>query len=320
MNATKLRVLITVALLWAMTLNVSATTPGPYYVYKCPQCETLIQKPSINSGNSAGSVLYSDGYTFMPFLPQFPDLTKCAKCDALFFLKSMEPVGTYEFGEAAPEEWRDVEFAPFPTTEDLRRALELDTIKNNKIAEMQLRMQIWWKFNDRVRDLTTRLTLLSKILTVLPGMDTPPHELVQELMPGLLMPGDLQDDVQDAVQDAAIWPITLSGMSHVDLVIMNHERMRETAKQQLRSIEIPFATKEKAFWKQNCKKLLPLLDPQDLNQQIMRAELYRNLGQFAKCRAIIQELDKDLAWLKVQYLAECEKRNHRLIVLERPAR
>lgn len=34
---------------------------GPTYVYKCSNCDNLLQKGSIISGNSIGAKLYSDG-------------------------------------------------------------------------------------------------------------------------------------------------------------------------------------------------------------------------------------------------------------------
>ena len=69
--------------------------PGPTYLYECPNCQTVITRDSISSGNTFGAVLYSDGKTDAPMLPRFPDLTKCRQCQTIFWLSKTKEIGEY---------------------------------------------------------------------------------------------------------------------------------------------------------------------------------------------------------------------------------
>jgi len=71
-------------------------TPGPDYIYECPNCGSLLKRGSINSGNTFISTLYSDGKMIAPMLPEFPNLTKCRKCDSILWLSEMKEIGIGE--------------------------------------------------------------------------------------------------------------------------------------------------------------------------------------------------------------------------------
>lgn len=58
--------------------------PGPKLVYACPNCGEKIIVGSIESGNTFGATLFSDGMQRAPMLPQYPDETKCKKCGTIF--------------------------------------------------------------------------------------------------------------------------------------------------------------------------------------------------------------------------------------------
>jgi len=59
---------------------------------------------------------------------------------------------------------------------------------------------------------------------------------------------------------------------------------------------------DKDLWEQNCKALLNLLSDDNFDKKYMKAELYRNLGEFEKCIDLIESInfndknDKDLRW------------------------
>ena len=69
--------------------------PGPDYIYKCPVCGKLVKRGSLMSGNTFGAKLYSDGKNDAPMLPDFPNLSKCAKCDTIFNLRELKEVGAF---------------------------------------------------------------------------------------------------------------------------------------------------------------------------------------------------------------------------------
>ncbi|MCL2039289.1 MAG: hypothetical protein FWG85_02540 [Bacteroidetes bacterium] len=118
------------------TVDIYATTEGPYYIYKCPKCSNLLQKGSISSGNNLGATHYSDGKTILPMLPQFPNLTKCKKCNTILWLNFMEEIGTCEWppwsDKKCKSKWKKADEVKFLDVNDLFRFLELDTVKNDK--------------------------------------------------------------------------------------------------------------------------------------------------------------------------------------------
>ena len=203
-------------------------TIGSNYIYKCSECPNHLVRGSILSGNTLGAELFSDGRQFAPMLPEFPNLTKCTKCDTILWLNEMKEVGTYRTLEEKLPEWENAEYADFLSITDLFRALELDTVKNDNKKEKDVRIRIWWAFNDRIR-------------------------------------GEYK----------------------------NHFVQAE----------------EESLWKQNCLRLIELLDITDTNQKIMTAELYRNLGEFDACMKLINSLNEKLYWVIDRFEAECNNKN-----------
>jgi hypothetical protein len=105
------------------------------------------------SGNTFGAELFSDGKQIAQMLPEFPNLTKCKKCETILWLNEMKEMGTCKaWGEKIKSEWKNADRADFLSITDLFRALELDTVKNNKEKEKIVRHRIWWTFNDRIRE------------------------------------------------------------------------------------------------------------------------------------------------------------------------
>ena len=218
-------------------------TPGPDYIYKCPKCSNLLRRGSLRSGNTIGAELYSDGKQIAPMLPEFPNLTKCKKCETILWLSEMKEIGTCdlwddESNEKSKKEWQNADRAEFLDVDDWFRAFELDGVKKDREKEKIVRCYIWRAFNDRIRLGTT---------------------------------------------DCA----------NSDFVLESEE----------------------VSWKQNCLRLIELLDKKDINQKIMTAELHRNLGEFELCMEIINSLDSDYAWLIERFKIECENKNKLLVKL-----
>ncbi|MDR0830982.1 MAG: hypothetical protein LBN95_12875 [Prevotellaceae bacterium] len=210
---------------------------GPNLIYKCPKCGEFIQNGSLISGNTLHAQIYSDAKQIAGMLPEYPNLTKCQKCNEIFWLSDLKKVDAYFpvflFKDASKNksnpEWANADYADFLDINDLHRALEMFLDKETVIRRM-----IWWKFNDRVRK----------------GKDL-----------------------------------------FID----------ET---------------DEHFWQQNCNRLLELFDKNDTEQQVMIAELYRNLGQFDNCLEIINGLPDDFNWLKDKFREECSKQNKLVFRLE----
>ncbi len=124
--------------------------PGPNYVYKCPNCGNLMTRGSLRSGNTFGAKIFSDGKRVAPMLPEYPNLTKCSKCDTIFWLSKLKEIGTYEFGEEENSKWGSAKEVKFLEIEDYYNAINKG-IAENKGEELIIRQQIWWAYNDRIR-------------------------------------------------------------------------------------------------------------------------------------------------------------------------
>ena len=136
--------------------------PGPDLIYKCPHCENLLKRGSLTSGNTFNSKLYSDGKQVAPMLPDFPNLTKCNKCNNIFWLSDLEEIGCYHRRsrlfkdnddivdeDDMQDKWESADKVDFLNIEDLCKAL--NTARNIK-EEKTIRIWIWWAFNDRIRE------------------------------------------------------------------------------------------------------------------------------------------------------------------------
>jgi tetratricopeptide (TPR) repeat protein len=126
--------------------------PCPDFIYQCPHCGNYLKRGSLMSGNTFGAKLYSDGKQVAPMLPDFPNLTKCKKCNTIFWLSDLKEVGEcdwYSENKEVSLEWKSADNAEFLEIKDLCRALE---IEENQSAEKNIRIWIWWAFNDRVRE------------------------------------------------------------------------------------------------------------------------------------------------------------------------
>lgn len=203
--------------------------PGPNLVYKCPKCGNLLKKGSLMSGNTFGAKIFSDGKRIAPMLPDFPDITKCKRCNAIFWLSKLKVVGIYHWNS----NWENADNVEFLGIYDYFKALN-EGLAENMQEELFVRQQIWWAYNDRVRN--------------------DENQFVDE--------------------------------------------------------------KDEINWRENCNKLISLLDQTDLNQRIMIAEIKRNLGDFDSCIDIILKIDNDkLNWLKEKIINECEQKNRWVIEL-----
>jgi len=118
--------------------------PGPIRTFECPNCKSLTYKRSIASGNTIGAKLYSDGKRIAPMLPIFPIITKCQKCNNIYWLENENQ----RLNVNLPE---NIKEANFLSTDEYLSVIGTDVIRN-KADEKYIRREIWWTFNDNIRD------------------------------------------------------------------------------------------------------------------------------------------------------------------------
>lgn len=202
---------------------------GPNLIYQCPHCGNYLQKGSLQSGNTFGAKLYSDGKQMAPMLVRFPDIVQCNQCAHYLWLSKLEQVGIVERNQEASAEWANAYPVDFLKRDAYFKVLESGIVENEE-DELFVRTQLWHSYNDKLR--IRKRDLLFK---------------------------DEQEEMK---------------------------------------------------WRENCIRLIALLDSSDVNDTIMIAELYRNLGDFDRCMEIINRIENDeLDWLKEKFSEACEAKN-----------
>lgn len=124
--------------------------PGLTFIYECPACSHILKKGSLASGNTFGAKLYSDGKVDASMFSKYPDLTKCKKCNTLFWLSKLKSIGYYEWYHTARPEWKIADKAEFLELDDYFRAIDSGMAKTPK-QELYIRHKIWWAYNDKIR-------------------------------------------------------------------------------------------------------------------------------------------------------------------------
>ena len=122
----------------------------PPSYYKCPTCETIVSYMAASSMNNFGSTLYSDGYERGMMFFHYQDLVKCSKCKT-FYWRNMDNY----LGEGFDKAVKNLNYGDFPgigdlSINDIKQAIKKEVYTDND-QEKYLREQLWWRFNDRVR-------------------------------------------------------------------------------------------------------------------------------------------------------------------------
>lgn len=123
---------------------------GDNYIYQCPGCPSKISRGSLMSGNTIGARYYSDGKRIAPMLIDFPEITKCYECDTIFWIKNATELGTSGWFEELNEDQEKIQKASFLNIQEYFDALETKVFQS-VVEERYLRVNIWWTFNDRIR-------------------------------------------------------------------------------------------------------------------------------------------------------------------------
>ena len=130
------------------------TTPGPDKIIACPQCKALSKMHTIASGNTFGSVLWSDAKMDAPMLPEADQVTRCGQCKTVFWIKNAQVVGEYDWyrsdesDEPARQDWID---APSITHPDAATLAEAIGTTSDADGIRYLRVKLWHIFNDAFR-------------------------------------------------------------------------------------------------------------------------------------------------------------------------
>lgn len=134
--------------------------PGKTIIKGCNKCKSLLAFPTILSGNTFGARYYTDGKVTYPFLPEYPLVSKCRYCHAIFWVNNLEEVGEL------PGLYDDEEIKVDKALYKAKYALQLnendyykaiDGLLYQNTEELgYLQFSAWWLTNDKFRGLTLK--------------------------------------------------------------------------------------------------------------------------------------------------------------------
>jgi len=132
--------------------------PGLTKVLECPNCKSLYTKATYASGNTiVGARTWTDGQSHAPMWPRAHGITKCEKCDNIFWVKDAKEIGKFSFtnkdlsftDKNIPQKWRGLKPISNLEIDDLVKAVKE---KAHEVKdEIYLRKLLWWKINDPIR-------------------------------------------------------------------------------------------------------------------------------------------------------------------------
>ena len=158
--------------------------PGPTLIIACPECDFLMEKDTVTSGNTLGARYWSNGKVTAPMLPDYPAITSCGGCHAFFWIQNAKVKKTIPFGldgtidelilnfdvksflkkrkkgdqllerekekDSKPKEKKKEKDLGVKglTLKELNRAIN-EGLGNTKERELYLRKHLWWAVNDK---------------------------------------------------------------------------------------------------------------------------------------------------------------------------
>ena len=131
--------------------------PGPERIIACPQCDKMVRHPALQTEESYGARVWTDGKQESIDSPEPPQVVRCSGCQEIYWLEDGRVQGEmtpYENGLPYPEidpDWAGAPLAEEPTDEQYFEALA-NGLARNKMEERTLRVFAWWRSNDHHRD------------------------------------------------------------------------------------------------------------------------------------------------------------------------
>jgi len=119
--------------------------PGPIIIRECPFCGKLMKQETIISGNTFGSVLWSDGKQVAPMLPRPPSYLCCKSCNNIFMLSDAKKMAETDWSDKDVK-YKDIEYIEHPSFLENIRATEV--ISDKKLT----RTLAMYCFNDFYRE------------------------------------------------------------------------------------------------------------------------------------------------------------------------
>ena len=126
--------------------------PGRAAIIPCPACSARVRVPTLLSGNSGGTVFWSDARLVQPMMPRPPWVVRCGTCAHVYWLDDVlggeTEVDRHTMTRAEVNALPEVEAA---TDADIFRLLDASAASIDPEHQRHLRIIAWWYANDASR-------------------------------------------------------------------------------------------------------------------------------------------------------------------------
>ena len=118
------------------------------YIYKCPNCGTLMKRPNTSDLLRDGTKFYSDFSVNISKNDVWPRIAKCRECDTISWLRKVNEVE--QDAIEGKSKMSDIKEIKYLDLEDYFSVLS-NGIVENETDEVLVRRNIWWLYNDRIK-------------------------------------------------------------------------------------------------------------------------------------------------------------------------
>lgn len=287
-------------------------TLGNHPIYKCPICEESFGMSMLRSGNLFGAKRFSDGKLYAPMMPESPKITVCEFCGYNFwiddYLEYFTEMSTIEVMESE----KKYPLARFLNLEEYIEVLKHKLLYDSSEKEYYIREQLWWAFNDRVRD-KEELFQADNERSIWEGNIHWLHSFNDKEMRKLQIEIDYINTQYPKIELLELkkdrereleWVQIGTSLSQVPTQDDFFSSIDEIGKNEKQNRESSIYQNE-----ENVKKMDTF--------KIIIAEIHRNMGDFDKCMEIINSIENiELKEIKKAFEIECEKKNDKVFVFD----
>jgi len=267
--------------------------------FKC-KCGTKYRSKLPEFTGDIEATIYTDGVVEGPATPRKIDVFICNTCKTINFVRECK-----EIQENA------ITFLPEPTTEEY-----LEILKNEKFKNINIRIKTWQKSNDKYReidsldDLKVKVELLKSTISQIPSI-THFNQYIAKMVEKKETLSEeksiflVEEKINELIQKREEVFGRLKEKDHLNNILDQIKNMEEIGE-----AEVIYTAEEK----ENMEILLDILGESSA-EKILKAELFRNLGQFKKSITMIDEINAK-QYEKIKELIKQLSERH----LKKPAR
>lgn len=240
--------------------------PGPSVIVSCPYCGAGHRYDNYRPYDTFYATAWSDGCIYGPDLPHSPKVIRCATCQTFF----------WSAGAASEEVSYDAVLAAFTKNcSDCDEPQDLGRMKR-EWEELLIPQMGEEEGRQFVEGLMAEWTLWERLRRTSTVRELTVEECLEAIELGVATNRDQE----------------------LTLRILAWHRYNDRG----RTGERGTGRDDSGIWRPNAYALLNLLDSTDPEQRLMRAELYRELGDFERCRAELDELQDPTLRFRVDAL------------------